>query len=53
MPSTHPAQPNNISPAAAPQITNVTLAPATLNSGDVLNVSITVRNDSAQTLATQ
>jgi hypothetical protein len=36
-----------------PVITNISFAPTTLNGGDLLNVSITVRNDSGATLATQ
>ncbi len=36
-----------------PVITNVRFAPTTLNGGDLLNVSITVRNDSGATLPTQ
>jgi hypothetical protein len=53
MPSNHSDQPDNVSPAAAVQITNVTLSPTTLNSGDLLNVSITVFNGTTETLATQ
>jgi len=34
-------------------ITSVSLTPTTVNTGDVLNVSITVRNDTANTLPTQ
>ena len=36
-----------------PRITAVTFSPTTLNTGDVLNVSVTVRNDSSQVLSTQ
>ena len=35
------------------EITNVTFAPLTLNAGDLLNVSITVRNNTATILPTQ
>ncbi|MBI3913452.1 MAG: S8 family peptidase [Chloroflexi bacterium] len=38
---------------AKPRITAVAFSPATLNSGDVLNVTIGVQNDTAQTLETQ
>ena len=40
-----------VNPAA--QITNATFTPTTVNAGGLLNVSITVRNDSAETLPTQ
>jgi hypothetical protein len=52
MSSNHSNQPDDLSPAAA-QITNVTLAPTTLNSGDLLNITITVFNGTSETLATQ
>ncbi|MBM3128617.1 MAG: DUF2961 domain-containing protein [Chloroflexi bacterium] len=51
MPVNHSDQPDVV--AAAAQITNVTLVPTTLNSGDVLNVSVTVFNGTTETLATQ
>ncbi len=38
---------------STPRIIAVSFSPATLNIGDVLNVNITVRNDTAQTLETQ
>ncbi len=40
-------------PAAPPAITAVNFSPTTLEQGQVLNVSITVRNNSDQTLSTQ
>ncbi|MCC7163201.1 MAG: N-acetylmuramoyl-L-alanine amidase [Anaerolineae bacterium] len=40
-------------PTGAVEITNVSLAPATLDVGDVLNVSITVRNGTNAPLPTQ
>ena len=40
-------------PTNSPTITNVTLTPTTLATGELLNVSITVVNNSDQTLATQ
>jgi hypothetical protein len=42
-----------VNPGGTVQITNVTLAPTTVNTGGLLNVSITVRNDSTETLQTQ
>jgi hypothetical protein len=36
-----------------PMITHVTFSPTTLEAGEILTVSITVRNDSAETLPTQ
>ncbi|MEW5718016.1 MAG: hypothetical protein AB1817_05285, partial [Chloroflexota bacterium] len=53
MPSNHSDQQDDVSPTAAPQITSVMFSPAAINSGDLLNVTITVRNDSTETLATQ
>lgn len=38
---------------ATPILTNVTLTPTTVSVGQLLNVSITVRNNSTETLATQ
>ncbi|HEX9075368.1 MAG TPA: hypothetical protein VF932_06290 [Anaerolineae bacterium] len=38
---------------APPEITEVSLTPSTLDSGQLLNISITVRNHSADTLVTQ
>lgn len=40
-------------PAGTPTITDVTLTPTTIASGQVLNVSITVRNDTGSTIVTQ
>ncbi len=40
-------------PGTQPVITNVTFTPTTLDSGALLNVSISVRNDSRATLPTQ
>jgi len=40
-------------PPVKPQIVEATLSPRTLASGDLLNVSITVQNNTAQALATQ
>ncbi len=42
-----------VPPAAGPVITETSLTPSKLEMGKVLNVSITVRNASGQTLATQ
>ncbi|MEW5718848.1 MAG: hypothetical protein AB1817_09495, partial [Chloroflexota bacterium] len=42
-----------VTPAGSPQITGVTFSPTTLRSGALLNISITVRNDSDNTLETQ
>jgi predicted alpha-1,2-mannosidase len=46
-------QPDDVSPAGAVEIRNVTFSPTTLNSGDLLNISITLFNGTAGTLATQ
>ncbi len=51
MSSNHFDQPTDVNAAA--QITNVTFTPTTLNAGELLNVSITVRNNSGETLQTQ
>jgi hypothetical protein len=53
MPSQHSDQLDDVSPAAAVEIRSVTFSPATLNSGDLLNVSITVFNGTTETLAAQ
>ncbi len=42
-----------VTPAGAVQIKNVSFSPTTLRSGDLLNVSITVVNGTAETLQTQ
>jgi hypothetical protein len=42
-----------VNPAGAVTITNITLTPTTVSAGGLLNVSITVMNDSAETLPTQ
>ncbi len=42
-----------VTPAGVPQITSVTFTPLSVPSGNVLNVSITVKNESADTLPTQ
>jgi hypothetical protein len=47
--ATHPTP----SPTGQPTITAVTFSPTTLNGGQLLNVSLTVRNDSTTTLQTQ
>jgi hypothetical protein len=51
--SSKPKQSENVSPAGAVQITNVTFSPTTLRPGELLNVSITVFNGTTETLATQ
>ncbi len=42
-----------VTPAGTLRITNVTFSPTTLRAGDLLNVSITVVNGTAETLQTQ